>query len=237
MSMLEDTERKQFLNILIRHPFLENDRKRRALLINSSLEHLLSEIDTAGSSREFVHLLYAALTRTLISQPSQDVWFISLLTYLLDFSGPQDFRQEDQEFLTCLREKLNQRRVARETQPVASGYIQSLPSPPLFQSKVPVSGKKASTGVELSYLRYMIKSLEWLEITGLPAEVIAQSAPLDEIFIPLQLRPNRPLTEYPLTERELAEYYRRLQQKLPLRDLERYVFEAEKIGRPEKSDR
>jgi hypothetical protein len=88
MSTLEDAERKQFLNILIRHPFLEIDRKRRALLINSGLEHLLSEIETAGSSRDFVHLLFAALTRNLITQPSREPWLISLLTYLLDFSGP-----------------------------------------------------------------------------------------------------------------------------------------------------
>ncbi len=58
--------------------------------------------------------------------------------------------------------------------------------------------------------------------------LVTQSAPLDEIFIPLQFRPNRPLTEYPLTERELEEYHRRLRNNLPLRDLERFVFEAEK---------
>jgi hypothetical protein len=91
-----------------------------------------------------------------------------------------------------------------------------------------VGSERGSREAEQSYLKYVVKSLEWLEITGLPTGVVAQSAPPDEVFIPLQLRPNRPLTEYPLTERELAEYYRRLKQNLPLRDLERYVFEAEK---------
>jgi len=139
--MLDDSERKQLLTILIHHPFLENDRKRRALLINSGLEHLLSEIETAGSSREFVHLLYAALTRTLLSQPSQDLWFISLLTYLLDFSGPHDFRQEDQEFLTRLRQTLRQKRAAGETLSVVGGKID--PSSAL-QQEVPARYEKDS---------------------------------------------------------------------------------------------
>jgi effector-associated domain 8 (EAD8)-containing protein/NACHT domain-containing protein len=229
MRMLEETDRKRFLNILIRHPFLESDRKRRALLINCGLEHLLSEIETSGAPRDFVHLLYAALTRNLITQPSKDLWLISLLTYLLDFSGPQDLTQEDQEFLTHLIQKLRQKPAERETPPVNIGNTDNVSvSPSPLQTKMAEGSERTSREAEQSYLKYVVKSLEWLEITGLPTGVVAQSAPLEEVFIPLRLRPNRPLTEYPLTERELAEYYRRLKQNLPLRDLERYVFEAEK---------
>jgi len=234
MRTLEDTDRKRLLNILILHPFLESDRKRRALLINCRLEHLLSEIETAVSPRDFVHLLYAALTRNLMTKQSGDPWLVSLLTYLIDFSGPQDLTQEDRGFLARLIQEWKQRFVERQAELVhdiriadnlSSNEKSSLPS---IQIKTAEDRERRSTEAEELYLKYVVKSLEWLEITGLPMGVVTQSAPLDEIFIPLQFRPNRPLTEYPLTERELAEYYRRLRNNLPLRDLERFVFEAEK---------
>ena len=57
--------------------------------------------------------------------------------------------------------------------------------------------------VQQRYLRQVIRRNEFIDITGLPSGVVHQSVPIDEVFIPMRLRPHRPLTEYPLTVSEL----------------------------------
>src|SRR5438128_7963322 len=109
MSVLEETDRKRLLEIFVRHPFFEKERRRRALLINCGLEHLLSGIETEGSPRDFVHLLYAPLLQNLTTQPSGEPWLVSLLTYLVDFSGPENLTQEDRVFLAHLLQECRQK--------------------------------------------------------------------------------------------------------------------------------
>jgi nucleoside phosphorylase len=232
--MLKDTDRKRFFTILIQHPFLQTAMKRRALLVNCGLEHLLFEIEKEESPRDFVHLLYAQVIQRLVTGQSREFRLVSLLTYLVDFSGPDDLSQEDREFLAFLLQEYRQKFTEKETG--ATGNIKNIESIagegkayfPAIQTRREENRERENENVEQLYLKYVIKNLKWIEITGLPDGIIAQSAPLEEIFIPLQLRPNRPLTEYPLTERELNEYYHRLKHNLPLRDMERFVFEAER---------
>ncbi len=50
---------------------------------------------------------------------------------------------------------------------------------------------------------------------------------LDEVFIPIEMRPNRPRTDYPLTDTELAHYRQTIQGGNTARDLERAVLDAE----------
>jgi len=57
------------------------------------------------------------------------------------------------------------------------------------------------------YLKYMILSKKTLLLTGVPVGLIAEGVPLDEVFIPLEFRKNRPLADYPLTEEELSIYH------------------------------
>src|SRR5690348_11105826 len=108
MSVLEETDRQRLLELFVHHRFFEKERRRRALLINCGLEHLLSAIDTEGSPRDFVHLLYAPLLHNLTKQPSGEPWLVSLLTYLVDFSGPENLTQEDRAFLTHLLQECRQ---------------------------------------------------------------------------------------------------------------------------------
>ncbi|HYU71087.1 MAG TPA: hypothetical protein VEL31_00275, partial [Ktedonobacteraceae bacterium] len=57
------------------------------------------------------------------------------------------------------------------------------------------------------YLKNVISDTELLTLRGIPAGLISESVRIDAVFIPLQLRRNRPRTDYPLTDKEL-EYYR-----------------------------
>ncbi len=58
--------------------------------------------------------------------------------------------------------------------------------------------------IERRYLKQIRQNTELLTLKGIPAGLIAESVRLDEVFIPLQLRLNRPRIDYPLTEKELA---------------------------------
>jgi len=81
---------------------------------------------------------------------------------------------------------------------------------------------------ERRYLQRMIRETENLTLKGIPAGLMAQGVPLDEVFIPLEFRPNRPPSEYPLTEEE-RRIYRDLSQRGALsEEMERILFEAEK---------
>ena len=60
--------------------------------------------------------------------------------------------------------------------------------------------------IQRRYLDQMRQDTELLTLKGIPAGLISESVHLDEVFIPLQFRPNRPRTDYPLTEKELEEY-------------------------------
>jgi len=53
------------------------------------------------------------------------------------------------------------------------------------------------------YLQRMIRENENLTLKGIPAGLMAQGVPLDEVFIPLQFKPHRPPSDYPLTIEEL----------------------------------
>lgn len=55
---------------------------------------------------------------------------------------------------------------------------------------------------EQRYLKRVILQTELLALKGVPANLVVQSVPLEEIFIPVDLRPNRPLSDYPLTKVE-----------------------------------
>ena len=78
------------------------------------------------------------------------------------------------------------------------------------------------------YLSRIARDTELLTLKGIPAGLISESVHLDKVFIPIQLRFNRPRTDYPLTDKEL-EYYRWcVKQGMYARDLDRIVIDAEK---------
>ena len=60
--------------------------------------------------------------------------------------------------------------------------------------------------VRRRFLNQVRQDTELLTLKGIPAGLISESVRLDEVFIPLEFRPNRPRTDYPLTERELEQY-------------------------------
>ncbi|MFL5701567.1 MAG: hypothetical protein ACJ8AG_01920, partial [Ktedonobacteraceae bacterium] len=83
------------------------------------------------------------------------------------------------------------------------------------------------------YLGAVVNDTELLTLRGIPAGLIAESVRLDQVFIPLQLRPNRPRTDYPLTDIELERYREVLKRSGPLSvshesELERVVLDAER---------
>jgi hypothetical protein len=55
------------------------------------------------------------------------------------------------------------------------------------------------------YLKNIVLETELLTLRGVPAGLISESVRIDEVFIPLQLRPNRPRADYPLTDKELEQ--------------------------------
>lgn len=77
------------------------------------------------------------------------------------------------------------------------------------------------------YLNSMIREVEHITLKGIPAGLIAESVRLDEIFIPMELWLNRPLTDYPLNDIMLEKLRRRLQSSASP-DEERVLIEAEK---------
>lgn len=98
-------------------------------------------------------------------------------------------------------------------------------------SRVPVA--PARRVLLRRYVTAMINDTELLTLRGIPAGLIAESVPLDQVFIPLQLHPNRPRTDYPLSDVELQRFREILKGNEPVssasgRDLERVVIEAEK---------
>lgn len=81
------------------------------------------------------------------------------------------------------------------------------------------------------YLERMIRSNEILTLKGIPAGLIDKGAQLDEVFISLQFRPNRPLVEYPVKENEQKNLRKYLEDGLfpeEHEEIERVLFEAEK---------
>jgi nucleoside phosphorylase len=226
VSILDDTDRKQLFAILLNHPLIATAQRRQALLDACHLEYLVQEVDSHQDAiYDFVIVLLAHLIKTLATSQPETSTFVSVLNYLLDFSRPTDLTQDDLQFLQRLirkyKRKPAKKRLSKEDSLERTSTI--------TEKQIPLSHDHSQEEqLEQKYLRQVIASLEWLEITGLPAGLIAQSAPLDEIFIPLQFRPNRPLTEYPLTERELATYYQSLREQRPRPDLERIIFDAER---------
>src|SRR5450759_197517 len=99
---------------------------------------------------------------------------------------------------------------------------------PLFYL-VPLSGSDTRRNfkeIRRSYLKQIRQDTELLTLKGIPAGLISESVRLDEVFIPLELRPTRPRTDYPLTEREL-EQYRELRRQGKLSSAqERAIVEA-----------
>jgi len=82
--------------------------------------------------------------------------------------------------------------------------------------------------LEQSYLRRMIREREFLTLRGIPAGLMAQSIPLDEVFIPLHFRPHKLLSDYPLTEAELKFYRDLIEQGALSDEMEKILFNAEK---------
>lgn len=78
------------------------------------------------------------------------------------------------------------------------------------------------------YLKRLERDTELLTLKGIPAGLISESVHLDTVFIPIQLRFNRPRTDYPLTDKEL-EYYRQcVKRGMFTSELDRIVIDAEK---------
>ncbi len=88
--------------------------------------------------------------------------------------------------------------------------------------------EEADNELRQRYLRRLARDSELLTLRGIPAGLIAESVHLDEVFIAMQLRPNRPRTDYPLTEKELAYYRQCLQSGNFSKELDRVVIEAER---------
>ena len=104
-----------------------------------------------------------------------------------------------------------------------------------FNVNVAVPNKKANEVLvdsakegERRYLQRMIRETENLTLKGIPAGLMAQGVPLGEIFIPLQFKPNRPLSDYPLTQEERKVYRDLLKRGILSEEMECVLFEAEK---------
>jgi hypothetical protein len=91
-----------------------------------------------------------------------------------------------------------------------------------------LSGNISKGEVKHLYLNHMILLKKTLTLTGIPAGLIAEGVPLDEIFIPLEFRPNRPLSDYPLTEEELRRYRGLQRRGILSEEMDRVLLEAEK---------
>jgi ABC-type transport system involved in multi-copper enzyme maturation permease subunit len=78
------------------------------------------------------------------------------------------------------------------------------------------------------YLVRMAHETETATLKGIPAGLIAESVRLDEIFIPLQLRPNRPKIDYPLSDAELEHYRQCVRSGVFPKGLDLMVIDAEK---------
>jgi hypothetical protein len=92
------------------------------------------------------------------------------------------------------------------------------------------------------YLKDLIHELEPSSLKGLPTSttLILHAVSLTEIFIPLQLRANRPLVEFPLSEAERAEVRRSLEQGGELSEAMQDILfwrEREWLRRTEEGDR
>ena len=85
----------------------------------------------------------------------------------------------------------------------------------------------SGSDVKRSYLKRIALDTRLLTLKGIPAGLIAESVNIDEVFIPLQLRPNRPRTDYPLTDKELALYQQSIASGMYPKGLDKVVLEAE----------
>ncbi|MGH2506128.1 MAG: NACHT domain-containing protein [Ktedonobacteraceae bacterium] len=103
---------------------------------------------------------------------------------------------------------------------------------------VGVCGLMAQFDVSLSerelrrlYLEHVVHETKMTTLKGVPQDekLIIPDVKLADIFIAPQFRPNRPLVDYPVSERELADYRASLtSQSTYSPDLERMIYEAEK---------
>ncbi len=82
--------------------------------------------------------------------------------------------------------------------------------------------------VKRDYLNCIMGETEKLALTGIPAGLIAESVYIDEVFIPVQLRPNRPRTDYPFTDVELARFRQNMQSGKSSINEERALISAER---------
>jgi len=78
-----------------------------------------------------------------------------------------------------------------------------------------------------TYLIRLINETKMLTLKGIPAGLISESVPIDEVFIPLMFRPNRPRTDYPLTDKELDYYRNSIMTGVFPEELDRVIIEAE----------
>jgi len=92
-------------------------------------------------------------------------------------------------------------------------------------SRIPM----APSDRELSrrYLQRMLADKEKLALTGIPTGLIAQSVALDEVFIPLQLRPHQTKIDLPLTEQQRLLLREELHRGELPPDIERVLMAAE----------
>jgi hypothetical protein len=81
--------------------------------------------------------------------------------------------------------------------------------------------------IKRRYLQRMIRETELLRLTGIPAGLLAQSVPLDQIFIPIQFFPKRLPSDYPLTEAEYAHYRDLLQRGIFSDEMDRIFIGKE----------
>src|SRR5258708_24603955 len=86
----------------------------------------------------------------------------------------------------------------------------------------------SSRQLQRSYLLRMIRETKMLALTGIAHGLVAQSTPLDEVFIPLRLRPNRPLSDYPLDEEQLEEMRASLRSGIFSEEMQQILLSAEK---------
>jgi len=222
IMVLQEATRRRLAHILAKHPFLRQEALRRALLINAGLPHLLGSVPPEENVSVFLHLLLAELWTNLEFSPPGEPWLISLLIYVIHSSGDKDLPPEDRHFLQQFVQHYSHQEPFERLEKVRESADSNLTDG--SSSSVPAVKEE----LRERYLRYVIRRTEFIDITGLPSHIVQQSVPLDEVFLPLRLRPNRPLTEYPLTVNELQEYERRLKNQLPVKDLAHFMFVAER---------
>lgn len=130
--------------------------------------------------------------------------------------------------LTCISYLLSRSRPAAVADGPPNPFsvtINNIPPAPVAQ---PAHQPPPDSELAARYSQRMLRSTERLNLTGIPAWLVAPSVPLDDVFIPVQFYPKRLSSDYPLTKEEFANHHKLLQQGIFSEEMERVFIGSEK---------